>query len=244
MASVKTKNLRRLLVLLTIGALAAIIVIPLNPVSSRSLRLATLAALFGVWLGPLLLTWNYKPIRFALFVLAALLPIPFLLPGRSIDQTELRTAYLSRMQELEGTKYFWGGESRRGIDCSGLPRRALRGALLSYGIRHADGGAIRLFAEQWWHDASAQALGDGYRNYTMGLETTGTIAEMPYSELVPGDLAVTTNGRHILAYLGDEKWIQADPGLAKVATLHGRNDENGWFKIPVTTHRWRVLHEH
>lgn len=64
---------------------------------------------------------------------------------------------------------------------------------------------------------------------------------MSYDTLVPGDLAVTNNGVHILAYIGDGQWIQADPSIGKVATLSGRNDDNTWFRVPVTTHRWQML---
>ena len=60
----------------------------------------------------------------------------FALPGSPIVESELRDAYVQRMKNLIGTKYVWGGESSRGIDCSGLPRKALRDALLSYAISH------------------------------------------------------------------------------------------------------------
>ncbi len=49
-------------------------------------------------------------------------------------------------------------------------------------------------------------------------------------------LPSTTNGVHVLAYLGNGKWIQADPGIGAVATLVGRTDDNGWFRAPVTVH--------
>jgi hypothetical protein len=64
---------------------------------------------------------------------------------------------------------------------------------------------------------------------------------MDYSGLLPGDLAVTASGVHILAYLGGDMWIQAEPGIGAVAILNGRHDVNGWFQQPVTTHRWSVL---
>jgi hypothetical protein len=61
--------------------------------------------------------------------------------------------------------------------------------------------------------------------------------------LEPGDLAVTDLGLHILAYVGGGRWIQADPEIGSVVTLNGRDDDNIWFRVPVTIHRWRVLAE-
>jgi hypothetical protein len=236
------KNMwRRLLLICTLGALAGIFVIPLNPVNSKILKLAFLGCIVGVWVGFTILAWKRKPLRVAALVLPWLAVIPFILPGGEIDARELRQDYVRRMSGFEGTKYHWGGESSRGIDCSGLPRRALRDAMLAYGFRHFHGPAFRGYIEQWWFDASAKALGEGYRDYTSPIGTTGTIRGMDYDALVPGDLAVTTNGVHILAYAGDGKWIQADPEIGAVATLSGRSSENGWFRTPVTTHRWRVL---
>jgi hypothetical protein len=235
---------RRLILICTLGAVAGIFVIPLNPVNSMILKLAFLVCIVGVWIGYTTLTWKRKPMRVAALILPLLATIPFILPGGKIDANELRQDYVRRMAEFEGTKYFWGGENSRGIDCSGLPRRALRNALLSYGVRHFNGRAFRGYLEQWWFDASAKALGEGYREYTSPVGITGTIHEMDYRDLAPGDLAVTTSGVHVLAYAGDGRWIQADPGFGAVVTLDGRTSDNGWFLIPVTTHRWQLLAQH
>jgi hypothetical protein len=239
----KSKLFKRLVLIGALGALAGIFLIPLNPVNSKLLKLAFLACVVGAWSGFMILGWAKKPVRILALILPILVAIPFALPGGDMDADALRKDYLKRMAAFEDTKYYWGGESSRGIDCSGLPRRALRDALLSYGFKHFNGAAFRQYVEQWWYDASAKALAEGYRKYTQPLEVTGTIEEMSYETLVPGDLAVTTNGVHILAYVGDGQWIQADPGIGKVATLSGRDDDNPWFQTPVTTHRWRVLNK-
>lgn len=232
---------RRLILILTVGAIAGILVIPLNPVNSKILKLALLACIVGAWTGSTILGWKRKPLRSVALILPFIVLIPFILPSGDIDPAEMRQDYVRRMNEFEGTKYFWGGESSRGIDCSGLPRRAFRDALLTYGIKHFNGRAFRAYIEQWWFDASAKALGEGYRSYTSPIGTSGTIQKMDYASLVPGDLAVTTSGVHILAYAGDGQWIQADPGIGAVATLDGRTDNNSWFGAPVTTHRWQLL---
>ena len=232
---------RKVLIILTSCAVIGLFIIPLDPVLSNMHRLAFLCAILGVWLGSLLLLWKRKLMRLACLAMPLLFAISFALPGRAMHTNELRTEYVARMTQLVGTKYVWGGESSWGIDCSGLPRKALRDALVWRGLRQLDGGMLRMAVEQWCYDASAKALGQGYRNYTMPLLPHGTIRQMDYASLMPGDLAVTTSGVHILAYLGDEKWIQADPGVGAVAILNGRNDKNRWFDVPVTTHRWSVL---
>jgi NlpC/P60 family len=231
----------RLLIICTLGALAGILVTLLHPVNSMALKLAFLTCLTGSWGGLTILMWQRKHGRFLLLSLPCFLVIAFFLPGPEIDRAELQRDYVRRMSELEGTKYHWGGESTRGIDCSGLPRKALRDAFLAYGTRHGNGSALRACLEQWWFDASAKALSQGYREYTVPLEIRGTIRTMTYDSLIPGDLAVTTSGIHVLAYVGNGQWIQADPGIGAVATLDGRSADNSWFDSPVTTHRWQAI---
>jgi hypothetical protein len=233
----KHKMHARLTLIFFLGAIA----VSFHPVHSRMVQLTFLGCLVGGWIGLTMLVWKRKALRAAALLVPLILAIPFLLPGGKIISDELREDYVRRMGGFEGVKYHWGGESARGIDCSGLPRRAFRDALLSYGFRHLNGRAFRHWAEQWWLDASAKALGESYRGYTVPMGTTGTIRDMSYDALVPGDLAVTTNGLHVLAYAGDGRWIQADPGIGAVATLDGRTSDNGWFKSPVTTHQWSLL---
>jgi hypothetical protein len=139
--------LRRLIFILTIGAIAGIVLAPLNPVNSKLLNLAYLGSVFGTWIGFTILTWERKPLRIFAFFLPVLSLMPFILPGTIIDAEMLRQEYVERLAKFEGVKYHWGGETSRGIDCSGLPRRAFREALLVYGIRNFNGRAFRSFAE-------------------------------------------------------------------------------------------------
>jgi len=232
---------RRLILIGVIAATVGIFLVLLNPVNSKFYKLALMACLCGVWFGTLFFAWKRKVMRLGLLAIPLLVLVPFLLPGGKMNQEELRKDYLRRMTEFEGTNYFWGGESSRGIDCSGLPRRAYRDALLSYGFRHANGLAFRSYLEQWWFDASAKALGEEYREYTKPLGVGGEIKTMSYARLLPGDFAVTDNGVHVIVYVGGDHWIQADPGVGSVVTLDGRRDENPWFDLPVKVYRWSLL---
>jgi len=165
----------RQILICTLGAFAGVVVILINPVNSKLPNLAFLVCVFSTWTGLSILTWKWKPVRMVVMTLPLLFLFPVLLPGDEIDVEELRQDYVRRMDGFEGTKYHWGGESYRGIDCSGLPRRALRDALLAYGVKNVNGRALRGFIEQWWFDASAKALGEGYRGYTIPLAPSGTI---------------------------------------------------------------------
>lgn len=241
---VSSKKMHRLtLKVVTILCVCGGVALSLYPVNRKLYNFIFVCCLIGFWLGFLLLVWKRKYFRLVTILVVVLAAIPFILPSKSIDPNRLREGYLDRLIKLNGTTYVWGGENRWGIDCSGLPRKALRGALLAYGLKNLNGTAMRSFAENWWYDASARALGEGYRDYTVVLEPKGTVKEMDYSSLLPGDLAITENGIHVLVYLGKNEWIQAAPELGKVAIMNGREDKNSWLTVPVKTYRWNLLNK-
>jgi hypothetical protein len=165
--------------------------------------------------------------------------IPLLMPGKPIDHERLRSEYVEGLRRFEGCRYVWGGESSLGIDCSGLPRRALRDALLSEGCSHANGDAFRMWLEQWWHDSSALAIREGYRGFTRPLGLSGPLWEMDQHELLPGDLAVRGDGRHVVVYLGDHWWIEADPHVGKVHKWKS-TAKDGRLYQEMTLHRWMI----
>lgn len=61
------------------------------------------------------------------------------------------------------------------------------------------------------------------------------------SLILPGDMAVTANGIHILAYIGENRWIEADPGVEKVIVVEVPDETNHWFNTPVVLIRWNQL---
>lgn len=233
--------IHRIVGMLTLGALAACFILKIEPINNTFRNLLFLLCLIGFCIGLMLFVWRYKPIRFTLIALFALTAAVLILPSRPINTAELKNDYVKRVIAFESTQYIWGGESSRGIDCSGLPRRALQDSLVSYGIRKINGKALRTAMQHWWFDANANALSQGYLNYTTPLNTKGPIKDISYSKLIPGDLAVSSGGAHILVYLGEDKWSQADPGIGYVKTLNGRTDKNPWFTISSSTHRWKIF---
>jgi len=179
---------------------------------------------------------SHKSSRIAHFILVLVLCGSY----RDVELNVVRQQYLDSLRSYSGVKYVWGGESTRGIDCSGLPRRALRDALCWRSIENFNSKALLLFFENWWYDSSARALMNGYRKYVFPIGVAGTVRGMDYSELESGDLAITIDGLHVMVYLGCDEWIQADPA-GWVVIEDGRLGENLWFDVPVAVYRWEVF---
>ena len=54
-------------------------------------------------------------------------------------------------------------------------------------------------------------------------------------------MAVTISGVHIMAFLGDSKWIEADPNLKKVVIVQVPEGNNPWFQESFNIVRWQEL---
>lgn len=209
----------------------------------NALRYRLILCLIGLLVLGLAMRWIWPRRRLRFAAAAFLVAVSALVfsPSRPMDAEALRESYVERLVSYEGVRYLWGGEGRLGIDCSGLPRRSLRDALWQRGFATWNGGLVREALRQWWYDASAKAMAEGHRDYVVPLGIHGTIKEMDYEGLQPGDLAITASGIHVLCYLGGDRWIQAEPEIRKVVVLNGRTDENPWFDMPVKMYRWRML---
>ena len=130
--------------------------------------------------------------------------------SREANKERLRQMYIQRLRAFAGTAYVWGGESHVGIDCSGLARVALIEAIALEGLREGNPRLLGpLLWKFWWRDMSAKDMLTGKYDYTIALQGD-------FSLLSPGDLAVNDNGMHVMIYLGDGRWIEADPGIGKV----------------------------
>jgi hypothetical protein len=44
-----------------------------------------------------------------------------------------------------------------------------------------------------------------------------------------------------MAYLGGNRWIEADPVAARVISAEAPSDEIGWFDTPMRIVRWSLL---
>lgn len=209
----------------------------LYPVNNLALRLSVLIILAALFLGLLCLYWKNRILRLILFVIAGTVSAFLLLPGRSYDPALLRRDYVASLLNYESTRYVWGGENRMGIDCSGLIRSGLIKASYQQGLLTLNPGLVREGLDLWWHDSSERALGEEYRQTTRKLFSESSINQIDHSQIMPGDFAVTEDGIHALAYVGDHTWIKADPEIKRVIKVQVPSN-NSWFDQPVNVMRW------
>ncbi|SHJ96347.1 NlpC/P60 family protein [Rubritalea squalenifaciens DSM 18772] len=222
-----------------IGGLILFLIIYNNPVNSKLATYLATAALATFWMSIIILTRKLRPLCSLLVIipLAAGAIIAYA-PMRKIKEDALRERYTRNLESYEGVEYHWGGETGKGIDCSGLPRKAYRLAMAEEGLIRANPALVRESILNWWHDSSALALMEEYRNYVKPLGIQGVLKELPTEQLLPGDLAITASGNHVIVYLGDDQWIQADPSAYKVHTLNAKKEQNPWFDTDVSMFRW------
>jgi hypothetical protein len=187
------------------------------------------------------MVWARRKLRWTFLGLTAGFFLFLCMPARSIPIDDFRACYVYCLQRYESVSYLWGAEGRTAIDCSGLIRQGYIDALWSYGLRTFNGALVREGLLLWIHDCSAKALRDGYRLWTRQVMEAGSINSLDGSTLEPGDFAVTRNGVHCLAYLGDGKWIQADPVARKVVINRMPVADSAWFEAPVCIMRWSVM---
>lgn len=232
------RRIHRLFFIVGVSGLVALVFWPYH---DGVLRYGGPLAALIAWLAVLGYLWERRFWRVVWFVFGVAMVIPFFLPEKPMDTQKLRERYVAALERMEGTRYVWGGESRWGIDCSGLPRRALRDGLWEEGMENGNGAAFRMWAEQWWFDTSAKALGQNYRGFTRPIGMSGKLRDLDREHLLPGDLAVTADGRHVLVYLREGNWIQAEPMASKVIIGNSERDQNAWFTSVVTMHRWMAF---
>jgi len=225
-----------------LALVAAFVGMAALPVSNRLTRMGSVVTLLVAWGLLTVMIWRHRPLRASLLALPVLCAAFLILPSRNHPDIEfLRRDFVVGLRHYEGVRYFWGGEGFTGIDCSGLVRRGLIDSLFLRGLRTFDAGLVRQALSLWWRDCSASDLGDEHNRLTVPILDTPSINSLNHSRLLPGDLAVTKGGEHVMAYLGDNLWIEADPLAHRVITVSAPSQNDAWFHGPMRIVRWSVL---
>lgn len=207
------------------------------PTRDTELRLITFV--LGITTCGLLFVLLPKGWARGVLVLVGVLVLGFLFaPGRPVNAATLQQETVTSLLGYQGTPFVWGGESRFGVDCSGLVRMGRIWAELKLGTRTANPALVRHGLWLWWRDCSAAQLGTGSYHFTRLLRREQSINQGSDADLLPGDLGVLADGIHVVAYLGGHRWIEADPGLEKVVVVGIPDKTNAWFNQSVRLVRW------
>ncbi len=238
-------KIKKTLQLLWVSVFVVTILLILYPVGKGIARLFIALSIPLLLLGFSVFIWEKKKLRPLPWLFFFILSSLFFLPGKTINKEQLQQSYLSSLKSYTHTRYVWGGENSLGIDCSGLVRKALIQVTLKQGLRELNSALLRSSIQMWWYDCSAKSLRDEYRGMTKRVFSATNINSIASSQLKPGDLAVTSSGQHVLAYLGNQEWIEADPDLdiRKVIIVKAPSTDNPWLKRPVYILRWKLLRE-
>jgi hypothetical protein len=206
------------------------------------IRVLTSIAGFLLLAGAVVFAWRIAIARWLLLVIYLLAALFLLWPtSGSIDHKAVRAGYTKALKSYLGCRYIWGGESYTGIDCSGFVRKGLEDALALQGIFNFEPAALRQSISLYWHDTNARVIGGGYAGRTKLVTTCVNLNVLDYSPLQTGDLAVTSGGDHVMAYLGDKTWIAADPGYGKVTEFHIPEENDPYFSMEMHIVRWTIL---
>ena len=237
-------SLRRILSALWVIGLAALALLAFQPAATGLSRGSGLLLLLGLWLTVFRLGWRRTVFRWLwiglLLMPGGLLVVPWPVRGHTEN---LRASYVRHLRDYSGCEYYWGGESRGGIDCSGLIRRGMIDACLEEGWSRRDPELIQRAFSLWWNDTSAEALGQEYHGLTRLVEQIKELRYYEHGALNPGVLAVTADGKHIMAHLGGGQWIEADPGENKVITLQAATSKSPWLGMRMRLLEWSMLLE-
>lgn len=179
------------------------------------------------------------------FFFIVLIIVWMVLADRPPKADMLQTRYVSRLRAFEGVRFAPGGETHRGIDCSGLARTAMWQAMLHEGIKEANPRLVGInFWRFWWRDMSAQDMLEGKYGYTRVVGRADKIAGCDTSELEIGDMAITGDGAHVLIYIGKNQWADAAPDYRKVHIGKAPvSSERGWYNVPVVFVRWWIFED-
>jgi Ca2+/Na+ antiporter len=225
------------IVIIAFGVSGILIV---NPIKTTSVKISILFFLALIFLSPFVFFRKNLKTMISIAVIYLLALIYIFLPARPYDKESIRQRYVLNLAATKGLSFIWGGESHFGADCSGLVRKEFENALIEEGLMTFNPSLIRKALYIWWYDCDAKSLKNGYKDFTFPIFSGKNVNSIDSKNLMPGDLAVIDDGSHVMAYIGNNKWIEADPEELNVLCIDTPSN-NPWFSMPTTIVRWKIL---
>ncbi|MDQ2086787.1 NlpC/P60 family protein [Herbivorax sp. ANBcel31] len=224
-----------------LALIALLIGLIMYPINRTIVNIIILADLIAILVLCTVVFWQFKVYKGFLIFLALATVFMLFFDGKSVERDIVRNEYVEALKRYEGTEYLWGGESIRGIDCSGLVRRGLIDAYVKLGAKNFSPQYIRKAVYLWVNDFSTRVMEDGYEDLFVSIISVEGLNQFDHSMIREGDIMVTENGLHTMAYIGNDKWIQADPMHEKVIIEKAPSDSNNWYEEPAIILSWSNL---
>jgi hypothetical protein len=215
-------RIQKLLIVVLVLAAVEMVVLLLTPIRNQLIRLGIIESILLQIAIITYFTWGVKSIGKCLLG-GFIVLIIFLVSTAKLYPPDA-DKYVAALKRYEHVPYVWGGETKKGIDCSGLIRMALFDVYLS---DYKWGAALHIF----FFDAAAKDLGRKYKNILTYKRSYPSIKEIPLAELKKGSIVVASD-IHTFAYIGENQWIQASPTDYKV-TIKDADEPDKYFRTAV-----------
>ena len=232
--------IRKIKYLALVAFIVVYIILWILPAKYTLTRTASALSLVGIYISLLLVSWRIIWVRAGLIAIMMFFAVFLILPIGEVEGQISGESYSTELKKYENTNYVWGGENFIGIDCSGLIRRPLIDLTLRESVKRINPSMLRYGLSLWYNDASARYMATGYDNRIEKLYENLTINDLKNKIVNLGDIAITVNGVHVLAYIGNNEWIQSDPTDMKV-TINKSSANSPWFNQPVNIYRFRCI---
>lgn len=213
---------QKLLIVILVLATFEMVALLLTPIRNQLIRIGIIESVLLQIAIIIYFTWGVKSIGKVLLGVFTLFVI-FLFSTSKLYPPDANK-YVTALKRYEHVPYVWGGETHKGIDCSGLIRMALCDVYLS---EYKWGAALHIF----YFDAAAKDLGRKYKSILTYKRSYPSINDIPQSELKKGSIVVASD-IHTFAYIGENQWIQASPTDDKV-TIKDANEPDNYFRTAV-----------
>jgi cell wall-associated NlpC family hydrolase len=102
-------------------------------------------------------------------------------------------------------------------------------AAMSSAWRDISPAHLRRALHLWLRDQGASNFENNAPIEGKRIVTLPSIKGRTPKTILPGDLAIVGDGIHVLLYLGENRWIQADPSSSTVHEDDTSNGQISWF---------------
>ena len=216
------------------------VLLVIYPVRNGITRPALLTMSLLIYAMMLFLFWNKCLLRYILIAFAALVTMAICLPGRSVNSASLQSAYVSKLCGYTSTRYASGAEKTTSVSI----------APASSALRWSTPN-VNKESPHSTPACSVKAPGFGGMTWLpvtcpVATRAAWSASSRPIPPVAlrrifnPETLPSPPMAHMSFAFLGNDRWIEADPISLHVIEW-GTNDRPGYLDRPFQLLRWRCL---